>query len=73
MTQKTISLPEDVYLLLKKQKLHGESFPELITRLIQVKSSSEKNLEKLAGCLKDDDEWDTILEDIYEDRKLSHQ
>jgi len=69
MTQKTISLPEDVYLALKKQKRKGESFPELISRLIQEKRSSEKNLEKLAGSLKDDDEWDTILEDIYEERK----
>ena len=69
MTPKTISLPEDVYLSLKKQKRKGESFPELIKRLIQEKTSNEKSLENLAGSLKDDDEWDQILENIYEDRK----
>ncbi len=69
MTQKTISLPEDVYLALKRQKRKGESFSELISRLLQEKQLQEKNLEKLAGCLKEDDEWDKVLEDIYEDRK----
>ncbi len=69
MTQKTISLPEDVYNALKKQKRKGESFPELINRLLQEKHVRKKNLEKLAGSLKEDDEWDRILEDIYEDRK----
>ncbi len=69
MTNKTISLPEEVYSALKKQKREGESFPELISRLIKEKESSEKSLEKLAGCLKDDNEWDQILEDLYEDRK----
>ncbi|GAG78071.1 unnamed protein product [marine sediment metagenome] len=54
---------------LKKQKRKGESFPELINRLLQEKHVREKNLEKLAGSLKEDDEWDRILEDIYEDRK----
>ncbi len=68
MTQKTISLPEDVYNALKKQKHKGETFAELINRLIQEKHTRKKNLEKLAGSLKDDDEWDSILEDIYEDR-----
>ena len=69
MTQKTISLPEDVYNALKKQKRKGESFSELITRLLHEKLAKERNLEKLAGSLKEDDEWDRILEDIYEDRK----
>ncbi len=71
MTQKTISLPEDVYNALKKQKRKGESFPELINRLIQEKHTKENNLEKLAGSLKEDDEWDRILEEIYEDRRKS--
>jgi len=71
MTQKTISLPEDVYLSLKRQKRKGESFSELISRLLQEKQLQEKNLEKLAGCLKEDDEWDKVLEDIYEYRKRS--
>ena len=69
MTQKTISLPEDIYLALKKLKRKEESFAELIARLVQEKQTKENNMEKLAGCLKEDDEWDQILEDIYEDRK----
>lgn len=69
MTQKTISLPEDIYLALKKLKRKEESFAELIARLVQEKQTNENNMEKLAGCLKEDDEWDQILEDIYEDRK----
>lgn len=69
MTQKTISLPEDIYLALKKLKRKEESFAELIARLVQEKQTKENNMEKLAGCLKEDNEWDQILEDIYEDRK----
>jgi predicted CopG family antitoxin len=69
MNQKTISLPEDIYLVLKKLKRKEESFADLIARLIQEKQTKENNLEKLAGSLKEDNEWDQILEDIYEDRK----
>ncbi len=69
MTQKTISLPEDIYLALKKLKRKEESFADLISRLVQEKQKKEENLEKLAGCLKEDNEWDQILDDIYEDRK----
>jgi len=69
MSKKIISLSEDLYLFLKKQKRKGESFSELITRLLQEKQTRYENLEKLAGCLKEDDEWDQILEDIYKDRK----
>ena len=46
MTQKTISLPEDVCNALKKQKLKGESFSELIHFLIQKKILKTSNLEK---------------------------
>lgn len=69
MNQKTISLPEEIYLKLKKHKRKGESFPELISRLIKKEESWEKEIDNLFGCLKEDDEWDKILEDIYEDRK----
>ncbi len=69
MVNKTISLPEDVYFALKKEKRKGESFPQLITRLIKEEKEKEKKLESLAGSFKNDDEWDDILEDIYEDRK----
>jgi len=69
MPQKTISLPEDVYLELKKQKKENESYPEMIKRLMKKEEKQDKNLENLAGAFADDDEWDQIIEEIYEDRK----
>ncbi|MHA1489717.1 MAG: antitoxin VapB family protein [Promethearchaeota archaeon] len=68
MANKTISLPEDVYSVLKKQKRKGESFSDLIKRLIKDEKSKTKNLDELSGSLKEDDEWDQIIEDIYNDR-----
>ncbi len=69
MAQKTISLPEDVYLELKKQKRKDETFPDLIRRLIQRQKKCEQDLDKLAGAFEEDDEWDGILEDLYNDRQ----
>ncbi len=69
MTNKTISLPEDLYDKLKKQKRNGESFPDLIDRLIKEKKSKKQQLEALAGSLLEDKEWDDIVHDIYKDRK----
>jgi len=69
MTNKTISLPEDIYNRLKKQKRKGESFSDLIDRILKEKKVKRQKLEELAGCFKDDDEWDEILNNIYEDRK----
>jgi len=68
MKNKTISLQEDVYDKLKRQKKKGESFSDLIDRLIKEKKSKKQQLEALAGSLADDNEWDQILEEIYEDR-----
>ena len=39
MTQKTISLSEQAYYLLKKEKREGESFSRLIERLISKKDN----------------------------------
>ena len=69
MKNKTISLPEDVYDKLKRQKKKGESFSDLIDRLIKEKKSKKQQLEALAGSLAEDNEWDQILENIYKDRK----
>ncbi len=54
---------------LKKQKRKDETFPDLIRRLIHGEKQREKDLEKLAGALEEDDEWDEILEDLYNDRQ----
>jgi len=69
MKNKTISLPEDIYNRLKMKKKKGESFPELIDRLIKERKTKKVQLENLAGSLKEDEEWDQILKEIYEDRK----
>jgi len=69
MKNKTISLPEDIYNRLKMKKKKGESFPELIDRLIKERKTKKEQLENLAGSLKEDEEWDQILKEIYEDRK----
>ncbi|MBY9019337.1 MAG: hypothetical protein KGD66_10960 [Candidatus Lokiarchaeota archaeon] len=68
MTNKTISLPFETYDKLRKEKHKGESFPELINRLLRRKKSKEKKLEDLAGVFEKDDEWDEIIEGLYEDR-----
>ena len=39
MTQKTISLSERVYKLLKKEKREGESFSNVIERLVSKKKN----------------------------------
>jgi predicted CopG family antitoxin len=69
MANKTISLPLDTYDKLRKEKRKGESFADLINRLLKRTKSKTKLLEDLAGVFKDDDEWDRIIEVIYEDRK----
>lgn len=69
MANKTISLPLETYDKLRKEKRKGESFADLINRLLKRTKSKTKLLENLAGVFKDDDEWDRIIEVIYEDRK----
>jgi len=69
MANKTISLPLETYDKLRKEKRKGESFADLINRLLKRTKSKIKLLEDLAGVFKDDDEWDEIIKEIYEDRK----
>ena len=69
MANKTISLPLETYDKLRKEKRKGESFADLINRLLKKTKSKKKLLQDLAGAFEDDDEWDRILEDIYDDRK----
>jgi len=69
MANKTISLPLETYDKLRKEKRKGESFADLINRLLKRTKSKTKLLEDLDGVFKDDDEWDEIIKEIYEDRK----
>ena len=69
MTNKTISLPLETYDKLRKDKRKGESFADIINRLLKRSKSRKKLLEDLAGAFKEDDEWDTIIEELYQERK----
>ena len=69
MTNKTISLPLETYEKLRKEKRKGESFADIINRLLKRTKSRKKLLEDLAGAFKEDDEWDTIIEDLYQERR----
>ena len=69
MTQKTISLPEDIYAELKKKKRKDESFPELIHRLASHDEETTTDIDELAGSFEENEEWDQIFIDIYNDRK----
>lgn len=71
MTQKTISIPEDLYEKLKSKKQKNETFPDLINRLLeeQEKKEEQHTIMDLAGALDDDsDEWEEITKILYEDR-----
>ena len=69
MANKTISLPLETYERLRKEKRKGESFADLINRLLKISISRKLLLEDLAGVFKEDDEWDTIVEDLYQERR----
>lgn len=68
MTQKTVSLSEEAYEKLRRVKKEGESFSQVILRLID----REANLHILdfAGAFEESsEEWETIEKEIYERRK----
>jgi predicted CopG family antitoxin len=56
MTQKTISLPEQVYNKLKSKKRPNETFTDLILRLIneQKQFKGEKSIEAFFGAFEED-------------------
>jgi len=59
MGTKTITITEDAYKRLKVEKLEGESFSELVTRLTD---RSRKDLIEFAGAWKDFDAEGIIKE-----------
>jgi predicted CopG family antitoxin len=68
MTEKTISLPEDVYEKLKAEKRGNESFAQLILRLLK-QEKNKTSIEQLAGIFEEDSsEWEEIEKKIYNDR-----
>ncbi|KKM80788.1 hypothetical protein LCGC14_1336380 [marine sediment metagenome] len=70
MGYKTISISDDAYNSLKRRKKKGESFNELILRL--VSEPNQKEIESLAGSWKGSiEESKKILNLIYENRENS--
>jgi len=71
MTQKTISLPKEVYDKLKAEKRKNESFPQLLLRLLK-KEKINTSIEPLIGIFEEEsEEWGRIEEMLYEDRLKS--
>ncbi|BFI73684.1 antitoxin [Nanoarchaeota archaeon] len=66
---RTIMIRDEVYEKLRKLKRKGESFSDLIERLIKLRKKREnkvkKLLEKYAGTLEDDE----LVKIIEEERK----
>ena len=75
MTQKTISLPENVYNSLKKQKKERETYADLISRLLNEKQQQQpsSDISQFYGQLEEEDkgEWDQIEDSIYKNRRIS--
>ncbi|MHA1646304.1 MAG: antitoxin VapB family protein [Promethearchaeota archaeon] len=71
MTQKTISLPENIYFKLKRKKKKNETFPDLINRLLNEEEVREKKhkIMDLAGAFgEESEEWEKIEQDLYDAR-----
>ena len=71
MVQKTISVPDSIYRLLKKKKKDDESFANFFMRLLKNDESMQtKSMEKYFGTLEEmsEGEWDRILHVLYQDR-----
>jgi predicted CopG family antitoxin len=67
---KRISLSNEAYSGLKAVKIKGESFSDLILRLLE---SNTKDIKRFAGILKNDaGELDWIEERIAEDRRKNN-
>ncbi|MHA1721430.1 MAG: antitoxin VapB family protein [Promethearchaeota archaeon] len=67
MTQKTISLSEEAYYKLKKEKNENESFSHEILRILEKRDNSD--ILDLAGSFKENsDEWGIIEKTIYNNR-----
>ncbi len=67
MVSKTIAVTEDVYTLLSRMKLKGESFSEMLARLARKKG----RLSECAGLWRDisEEEIEELKEGIKELRK----
>ena len=66
MGTKTISIMDDVYKLLLRNKMRSESFSDVIRRNLKKK----RDIMEFAGALMGNaNEWGDIKKKIYDDRK----
>ena len=73
MTQKTISLNEKSYKLLKKLKKKNESYSDLIIRLCGTQNPSQNDpLLEYAGIFSEDKEFWEEIEKIIKDHRESN-
>jgi predicted CopG family antitoxin len=73
MTQKTISLNEKSYNILKKMKKKGESYSDLIIRLCNICHPSKNDpLLEYAGIFNEDEEFWNKIADIVKDYREQH-
>jgi len=72
MTQKTISLNEKSYILLKKLKKENESYSDLIIRLCETQNPTKNDpFLEYAGIFSEDKEfWEAIEKVIKEHREI---
>jgi predicted CopG family antitoxin len=68
MGTKTLSIRDETYTQLKDAKLEGESFSDVIDRLLKKK---EENLSGYFGALKDKEFLEELDEDSRKIRELS--
>lgn len=68
MGTKTISIRDETYIQLKNAKLEGESFSDVIDRLLERK---KRNLSAYFGALKDRELLDGLEQDSRKIRELS--
>lgn len=61
MTSKTISLREDTYDRLRRARGEGESFSDVVDRLLRAEESGTHPLDELVGLL-DDEEVERVRE-----------
>jgi predicted CopG family antitoxin len=71
MVQKTISLTPEAFEKLKRAKDPGESYSDLVLRLVGKEKGQEKpHISDFFGTLVEveEGEWDTILDNLYQAR-----
>ena len=73
MTQKTISLNERSYKLLKKLKKKNETYSDLIIRLCTMQNPNKNDpLLEFSGIFSEDEELWEEIEKIIKDHRKSH-